>query len=114
MGKSLHFVVSVREYGVKTYVTETHGGVGDMRIQKGTDAHRLSIAVGQAFARVRREKGMTQSQVAEDAGLQQAFISRFENGRTNPTLKTMSDIAAVFGCKPSITLEPEDNIKKEG
>lgn len=84
-----------------------------MRIQKGTDAHRLSIAVGQAFARVRREKGMTQSQVAEDVGLQQAFISRFENGRTNPTLKTMSDIAAVFGCKPSITLEPENDTKKE-
>lgn len=51
---------------------------------------------------------MTQSQVAESAGLQQAFISRFENGRTNPTLKTMSDIAAAFGCRPEITLVPDD------
>lgn len=79
-----------------------------MRIQKGTDAHRLSIAVGQAFARIRREKGMTQSEVAARAGLQQAFISRFENGRTNPTLKTMSDIAAVFGCRPEVILVPDD------
>lgn len=81
-----------------------------MRIQKGTDAHRLSVAVGQAFARIRREHGMTQSQVAESAGLQQAFISRFENGRTNPTLKTMSDIAAVFGCRPEITLVSDEGV----
>lgn len=81
-----------------------------MRIQKGTDAHRLSVAVGQTFAHIRREKGMTQSQVAESAGLQQAFISRFENGRTNPTLKTMSDIAAVFGCRPKIALVPDDGV----
>ena len=83
-----------------------------MRIQKGTEAHRLSIAVGQTFARMRRERGMTQSQVAEAAGLQQAFISRFENGRTNPTLKTMTDIAAVFGCAPTVTLEFDEGNKK--
>lgn len=66
----------------------------------------LSAAVGAQLAAKRREAGMTQQQLAEKTGIDQAAISRIESGRGNPTLDTLqalaegvgADVAVEIGC----------------
>ena len=53
--------------------------------------------VGQNFARIRREKGLTQERVAELTGLSQQYLSGLERGRRNPTIVTLFEIASALG-----------------
>lgn len=49
--------------------------------------------VGSNFARVRREKGLTQEQVAERSGFSQQYLSGLERGRRNPTIVSLYELA---------------------
>ena len=49
--------------------------------------------VGQNFARLRRENGQTQEQVAELSGFSQQYISDLERGKRNPTVVTLYELA---------------------
>ncbi len=48
---------------------------------------------------MRKFMGMTQEQLAEKMGCEPVFISRIENNKTNPTIKTMEKIADALGCE---------------
>lgn len=54
------------------------------------DMRRL---VGTNFARIRREKGWTQEQVAERSGFSQQYLSGLERGRRNPTIVSIYELA---------------------
>ncbi len=58
----------------------------------------LAGAVGQAVARERLTKGMTQEQVAEALGIGPEAVSRFERGTIMPSLGRLIELAEVFGC----------------
>lgn len=47
--------------------------------------------------RARLVKKMTQSEVAEKAGVSRVVIARLESGNTNPTFETVSRVAGVLG-----------------
>jgi transcriptional regulator with XRE-family HTH domain len=49
--------------------------------------------VGRNFTRLRREKGLTQEQVAERSGFSQQYISGLERGRRNPTVVSLFELA---------------------
>jgi transcriptional regulator with XRE-family HTH domain len=49
--------------------------------------------VGRNFARLRREKGLTQEQVQERSGLSQQYLSDLERGKRNPTIITLYEIS---------------------
>jgi transcriptional regulator with XRE-family HTH domain len=53
--------------------------------------------VGRNFARLRREKGLTQEQVEERSGFSQQYISDLERGRRNPTIITLYELARALG-----------------
>lgn len=53
--------------------------------------------VGQNFARLRREKGLTQEEVSAKSGLSQQYISDLERGRRNPTVITLYELAEAIG-----------------
>lgn len=53
--------------------------------------------VGRNFARLRREKGLTQEQVEERSGFSQQYISDLERGRRNPTVITLYELAQALG-----------------
>ena len=53
--------------------------------------------VGSNTARIRKDKGLTQEQLAERSGLSQQYISGLENGRRNPTIVTIYEIATALG-----------------
>lgn len=58
------------------------------------DMRRL---VGTNFARLRRAKGLTQEQVAERSGFSQQYISGLEQGRRNPTVVSVYELAQALG-----------------
>ena len=57
----------------------------------------LRKLVGDNTARIRKEKGLTQEALAEKSGLSQQYISGLENGRRNPTIVTLFELASALG-----------------
>jgi transcriptional regulator with XRE-family HTH domain len=49
--------------------------------------------------RLRKERGMSQDELADAVGIQTAAISHIENRRGNPTLVTLESLAAVLGVR---------------
>jgi transcriptional regulator with XRE-family HTH domain len=54
------------------------------------DMRRL---VGRNLARIRVAEGMTQEALAERSGFSQQYLSGLEQGRRNPTIVTVYEIA---------------------
>jgi len=53
--------------------------------------------VGRNAARLRQEAGLTQEQLAERSGLSQQYLSGLEQGRRNPTVVTLYELASALG-----------------
>ena len=53
--------------------------------------------VGRNFARLRREKGLTQEEVEARSGFSQQYLSSLERGRRNPTVITLYELAHALG-----------------
>lgn len=64
--------------------------------------------VGRNFARLRREKGLTQEEVEARSGLSQQYLSSLERGRRNPTVITLYEIAQALGVSHVELLMPDD------
>lgn len=67
------------------------------------DMRRL---VGRNFSRIRAERGLTQEQVAETSGFSQQYISGLEQGRRNPTIVTLFELAHALGVAPIDLIDP--------
>ena len=64
--------------------------------------------VGRNFARLRREKGLTQEEVAARSGFSQQYISSLERGRRNPTVITLFELAQALEVGHVDLLEPTE------
>jgi len=64
--------------------------------------------VGENFARIRREKGLTQEQVEELSGFSQQYLSGLEKGRRNPTILSIYEIAQALGVTHVELVKPVD------
>ena len=53
--------------------------------------------VGRNVKRIRQEKGLTQEQLAELSGFSQQYISGLEQGRRNPTVVSLYELATALG-----------------
>jgi transcriptional regulator with XRE-family HTH domain len=53
--------------------------------------------VGRNVKRVRQEKRLTQEQLAELSGFSQQYISGLEQGRRNPTVASLYELATALG-----------------
>jgi transcriptional regulator with XRE-family HTH domain len=69
--------------------------------------------VGQNFARLRREKGLTQEQIEERSGFSQQYLSGLERGRRNPTVITLYELAQALQVSHLELLEPSSNKSKD-
>lgn len=63
--------------------------------------------VGQNVRRIRQRKGLTQEQFAEISGFSQQYISGLEQGRRNPTVVTVYELAAALGVSHVELLRPK-------
>ena len=63
--------------------------------------------VGRNAARIRKEQGLTQEQLAERCGMSQQYLSKLEQGRRNPTLVTVYEIATALGVSHMDLVRPD-------
>lgn len=59
------------------------------------------MTIGERIKKTRKEKGMTQKQVAEQCGMADSAIRKYESGSQKPKLETLCKIAAALGVSPS-------------
>lgn len=69
---------------------------------------RLSMALAKAVYDRRTELGLTQTELAERAGLTQAKISRIEGSDTVPTLPLLAKLADALDATLNIALDADD------
>lgn len=67
--------------------------------------------VGKNFARLRREKGLTQEQIEERSGFSQQYLSGLERGRRNPTVITLYELAQALGVSHVALVVAESDTK---
>lgn len=67
--------------------------------------HDVMISVITQEIKIRKELGLTQTELAERMGTAQANISRFESGTYNPTLKFLWKMAKALDKNLKVTLE---------
>jgi transcriptional regulator with XRE-family HTH domain len=78
-----------------------------MRHLSALDFHPSAISAefGEVLARQRRLEGMTQKQLAEEAGLTRETVARLESNRRRPTAETVFRLEAALNLIPG-TLVP--------
>jgi len=76
------------------YVTRC-GGAMDMRALVGTN---VKLA--------RLKKGLTQEKFAEKSGFSQQYLSSLENGRRNPSIVTIYELAMALGISHVELVQP--------
>lgn len=57
-------------------------------------------AFGQVLRELRRERGLSQDQLAEAGHLSRPHVSRLETGRNSPTFSMLFQLAAALGVTP--------------
>ena len=68
----------------------------DPELKQMWDETRTEYAVLGQLVKLRNEKGLSQSELAEKTGNKQQVISRIENKENSPTLKTLCAILDVL------------------
>jgi transcriptional regulator with XRE-family HTH domain len=69
--------------------------------------------VGQHVRRIRLKKGLTQEQFAEISGFSQQYISGLEQGRRNPTVVTLYELASALGVSHMDLVRPVKRVKQK-
>lgn len=70
-----------------------------------TAEDRSLLKVGNAIAKARRVKGISQEELANKSGLDRSYMGRVERGERNPGVKALVKIAKGLGIKPSELLK---------
>ena len=70
------------------------------------DKLAAEYAIKQAVIDARQASGLTQQQLAARTGINQADISKLENGSANPSLRTLQRLAAGMGMNLRIEFGP--------
>lgn len=69
------------------------------------EAQEPEFAIMQAMIDARKASGMTQKQLAEKTGINQADICKMERGNGNPSLRTLQRLAAGMGMRLKVEFE---------
>jgi transcriptional regulator with XRE-family HTH domain len=65
----------------------------------------LALRVGSRINAARRDRGLTQAELAEEVGIDARSLQRIEGGRTTPSLKRLFAIADVLRVSPGALLD---------
>lgn len=69
--------------------------------------------IGRNFKRIRLEKGLTQEMLSESAGFTQQYLSGLEQGRRNPTIVSLYEIALALGVDHVALVAPDEEARHE-
>ena len=73
------------------------------------EALEPEFTIMQAMIDARKATGMTQKQLADATGINQADISKLERGSGNPSLRTLQRLASGMGMRLKLEFEPLTN-----
>ena len=68
-------------------------------VSEPEDPDEIIESIGRRIAEIRRERGMTQRQLADDLGVAVPWISKVETKGSNLEIKTVLRIAAALGVR---------------
>lgn len=66
--------------------------------------------LGKKILALREENGLTQTQLADKAGLSTGFIGQLEQGKVQPSLRTLEQISSALEVSPCHFLSEEDSL----
>jgi DNA-binding XRE family transcriptional regulator len=66
------------------------------------DAFNAHYAMAREVRELRKERKLTQKQLAAASGINQGEISRIERGQTNPTATTLAALLAPLGARVGV------------
>ena len=72
----------------------------------------LGDYMGNNLKKLRKERGMTQLALQMQTGIEQALISKYENGERIPPTETLIVLADFFNTNIDFLLDRTDNPKK--
>lgn len=72
------------------------------------------MSFGTNLRRLRRDKGMVQSDLAAESGIKSSHISKMEQDKTDPKLSTMYKLIGALNCAPDSLLMDGDKIGLDG
>ncbi|MCK1408285.1 helix-turn-helix transcriptional regulator [Bradyrhizobium sp. 76] len=68
--------------------------------------------VGRNFLKLRKQKGFTQEKFSEASDFTQQYISGLEQGRRNPTVVTLFELATTLGVSHVNLVLPDQEFSK--
>ena len=84
----------------------------DPEFKKAWDDIQPEMDVIRAMIATRNEQNLTQTELAERTGINQADISKLENGTRNPSLKLLKRLADGMGMALKIEFVPKASLRK--
>lgn len=74
----------------------------DSALRKAYDELDVEFEIIKAIVKKRAQKKLTQKALAEEIGVAQSALARFESGRGNPTLSFIQKITAGLGLRLTV------------
>lgn len=71
------------------------------------------MTVGQRIKAIRKERKLTQVQLADKANLSRSYLADIERDRYNPSLSTLESVAGALGVQVSAIVGEENLLKEE-
>lgn len=84
----------------------------DPEFKKEWDDIQPEMDVIRTMIKARSEQNLTQKELAERTGINQADISKLENGTKNPSLKLLKRLANGLGLQLKIEFIPKTQLRK--
>jgi transcriptional regulator with XRE-family HTH domain len=69
----------------------------------------LVVIFGRNVRRLREEAGLSQEQLAFEAGMKRGYLSDLERGVRNPTIRALARLATALSADPQSLLAPPRN-----
>ena len=80
-----------KDFDVDKYIEQRR--TTDLEFKEAWDSSRTEYRIVGELIKLRKEKGMSQTELAKKTGHKQQVISRMENKESSPTLKTFCALA---------------------
>lgn len=66
--------------------------------------HVPKLKIGDSVRAMRRKVGINQGELADKAGINRSYLSMIENGKSNPTMDVIENLAHGLGVNPSVLM----------
>ena len=78
----------------------------DVEYRRAFGFANVKLDLALAVVEARRQKKMTQEELAHQSGVSQPYIAKLESGEANPTIGAIGALLAVMWLKPQIMIAP--------